>query len=452
MSQKSVIDDLFLPNAQNLQVAEVEIEREKIIPDFGSKFVGFGSCFAANMRQHLESFGFHFFFTSEISAHYSTETIANILDIVSGQKEVSDEDLYGISEEDIFLYRCHFKHRFYGPDARERALTRMHELIALVKTAIRNADFILITLGTSRVTRLKSNGQAMAAVIQLPPEHWTLEMLTPEENLAHLRRIFRSLAIIRDGQPFKAFLTVSPQRYLFGQLLHPGKPSHGGTAVVDNFLSKATLRVAIDRFIAERQHETGDATQIRYFPAFEIVYEELRQFESLAHYDLCHIDQIHTPQRVVKKFLLAYASDMVLDQVVTVTGVRSDLREMERLISGGMATDSPEVERRVDSMLERLGRFGEELTPPGIGLVYHLTQHYRPGQPIDALRFRHLGFGNRLALARNAAAQGDRLVARRMAEELTQELGPRRTQDPDAGREIEHRIYDEAMEFLRKIA
>jgi hypothetical protein len=437
----------FLSTAQILDVAEVDVNREPLLSDFGSKFVGFGSCFAVNMRRILESFGFEFFFTSEISAHYNTETIANIFEFISGEREPGLDDLYTVAPRDVFLYRCHFKHRFYGDDAGERALARMRELIGLARTALENADFILITLGTSRVTRLKSNGQALAAVIQLDREHWTLESLSVEENIKHLRRVFRSLAVIRRGRPIKAFLTVSPQRYLFGQILLSGQ-SGDGSAVVDNFLSKAILRVAVDRFIQEGA-EGGD---IRYFPAFEIVYEELRQFESLAHYDLCHIDQIHTPQRVIKKFLQAYGSDAVLDQIVAMTEIRHERQEMERLISGGMPKDAPEIQRRVDAMLTRLAGFGVELAPPGIGLTYYLIQHYRPGQSIRGMEFRHMGFGNRLALARNAAAEGDRILARRIALELVDELDGRRTHDPEAGREIEHRVHDEAVEFLRQNA
>jgi hypothetical protein len=195
-----------------------------------------------------------------------------------------------------------------------------------------------------------------------------------------------------------------------------------------------------------------DGLEIDYFPAFEIVYEELRQFETLSHYDFVHIDQIHTPERVVKKFLQAYAGDAVLEQIVALTEVRGELHETGRLLTGGMTKSAPEIRRRVDAMLARLAAFGEELCPPGIGLTYHLIENYCPDRSIRDFSFRYMGFGNRLALARAHAAAGDKATARDMAGALLEALGERRSQDPDAGRDIEHRIYDEAAEFLRVLS
>lgn len=437
----------FLTNAQIIETAEIEMDREVLFGDFGTRFVGFGSCFALNIRRHLESFGFNFFFTSEISAHYNTETLANILEFIAGEREPSEADLYEVGPEDVFLYRCHFKHRFYGKDAKERALARMRGLIAAVRAALEETDVVLVTLGTARVLRLNANSEVIAAAIQVPAEHWRLETLSLQQNLANLRRILASLAKICRKRPLRVFFTVSPQRYLFGHVMRPGSPSYGGTALVDNFLGKAMLRVAVEQTVAEGY---GDL-DLRYFPAFEIVYEELRQFETLAHYDFVHIDQVHTPERVVKKFLAAYASDGVLDQIVALTRVRGELHEMGRLLTGGMAKDAPEIRRRVDAMLGLLSSFGEDLCPPGIGLTYHLVQTYCPDRSIRDLRFRHLGFGNRLALARDAAAGGEIEQARRMTLELMEALAERRSQDPDAGRDIEHRVYDEAAAFLQTL-
>lgn len=447
MSEEKISYTNFLNTAQITEVAEVGIDPEPILQDFGQSFVGFGSCFAQNMRRHLESFGFKFFFTSEISAHYNTETLANILEFIAGEREPGEADLYTVAPGDVFLYRCHFKHRFYGADAAERALARMRALIAAARAALEETDVVLITLGTARVLRLNANNEVLSAVIGVEHAHWTPDLLSLEQNVANLRRVLRCLGKICRKRPLRVFFTVSPQRYLFGHLLKPGAPSHGGMALVDNFLGKAMLRVAVEQ-VVEAGHGELD---LRYFPAFEIVYEELRQFETLSHYDFVHIDQVHTPERVVKKFLQAYAGDGVLEQIVALTEVRGGLHEMGRLLSGGLPKDAPEIRGRVDAMLERLAAFGEELCPPGIGLTYHLIQTYRPDRSIRSLRFRHMGFGNRLAVARAAAAEGDRDEARRIAGELVEALAERRSQDPDAGRDIEHRIHDEAIDFLRTI-
>lgn len=436
----------FLNTAQITEVAEVGLDREAILSDFGQRFVGFGSCFAQNLRRHLEAFGFNFFFNSEISAHYNTETLANILEFIEGKRHPSEDDLYNVGDEDVFLYRCNFKHRFYGPGAAERALERMRGLIASARNALEGADCVLITLGTARVLRLHSNGEVLAAVVGVDQAHWKLDFLPVEANLANLRRVIASLKRSRRDRPLTVFVTVSPQRYLFGHVMKPGQKSYEGTALVDNFLSKSVLRVAVDELVKE---DHGSVV-VKYFPAFEIVYEELRQFETLSHYDFVHIDQVHTPERVVKKFLQAYASDAVLDQLVATTEVRSALHEMGRLLNGGMDRSHPEIQRRVDGMLARMAAFGEELTPPMIGITYHLLQNYRPGTSISDLAFRHMGYGNRLAIAKEAAARQDFDLARRLVGDLLREIEGRRTMDPDAGRDIEHHVYDEAVQLLRQ--
>lgn len=393
--------DTFMLNAQSVKLPEIELRHQPLIKTIGEKFVGFGSCFAQNLQRTMIPFGFNMWFNTDICAHYSTESMANIFEFIAGRKEPSEEDLLPLSDERVFLYRCFFKHFFHGPDSATTALTRMKGLVDEARRAVCDADSVVITLGTSWVLRLRFNNSVVCTAGGVPYTEWDMEFLSVEQNVQQLLRILEYIRETRGGKPTKVFFSVSPQRYLFGHFLRPGAPPEAGEALVDNFLSKATLRLAIEQ--AVRQCPAG--IQAFYFPAFEIVYEEFRVFESLAHYDYTHIEQAHVPAGVVKRFLHSYASEEVLEQLVAYSHTRTDMDVLNRLRQGGLPDEVPQIASLARDMLGRLERFGDQLSPALI--EHYLTLKDVLKQPIGGGHlpaFQYMTLQNRLSVARRLAA------------------------------------------------
>ena len=118
-----------------------------------------------------------------------------------------------------------------------------------------------LTLGTNHVYRLKETGEIVDNCEKRPQSLFTEEELTVDECAAYLQK---AIAILRKRNPeVKVVLTVSPIRYR--------KYGYHGSQ-----LSKATLLLAT--------HQMADAS---YFPAYEIVNDELRDYRFYAE-DMLH--------------------------------------------------------------------------------------------------------------------------------------------------------------------
>ena len=128
-----------------------------------------------------------------------------------------------------------------------------------------------LTLGTNRVYILNETGEIVDNCRKRPQRLFTERELTVDECAAYLRQAVGELA--RRDPDVRVVLTVSPIRYAkYG--------FHGSQ------LSKATLLMAADR-LAESD------PRCTYFPAYEIVIDELRDYRFYAP------DMLHPSQQAV---------------------------------------------------------------------------------------------------------------------------------------------------------
>ena len=116
---------------------------------------------------------------------------------------------------------------------------------------------VFITLGTNHVYRLKSTGEIVDNGEKRPASLFQEEELTVEECVEYLQK---AILILREKIPdVHIVLTVSPIRYR--------KYGYHGSQ-----LSKATLLLAVQK-VCENLCES-----VTYFPAYEIVNDELRDY------------------------------------------------------------------------------------------------------------------------------------------------------------------------------
>ena len=112
-----------------------------------------------------------------------------------------------------------------------------------------------ITLGTNHVYHLKETGEIVDNCQKRPQSMFTEEELSVDECADYL---MQAISILRDINPeMNIVLTVSPIRYR----------KYG---YHDSQLSKATLLLAINKVL--------DNSGISYFPAYEILNDELRDY------------------------------------------------------------------------------------------------------------------------------------------------------------------------------
>jgi hypothetical protein len=125
---------------------------------------------------------------------------------------------------------------------------------------------VFLTLGTNHVYRLKATGEIVDNCQKRPQSLFTEEELTVEACVDYLTR---AIEMLRQVNPdVHVVLTVSPIRYR--------KYGYHGSR-----LSKATLLLAVEEICAHRY------PSVAYFPAYEIVDDELRDYRFYAE-DMLH--------------------------------------------------------------------------------------------------------------------------------------------------------------------
>jgi len=145
---------------------------------------------------------------------------------------------------------------------------------------------VIITLGTNHVYILKETDEIVDNCMKRPQKLFREEKLSVDECADYLSR---AVAILKERNPeVKVIFTVSPIRYAkYG--------FHGSQ------LSKATLLLAVDKLV------TASPESISYFPAYEIMNDELRD------YRFYQPDMLHPSEQAVdyiyERFAETYFSE-----------------------------------------------------------------------------------------------------------------------------------------------
>ena len=147
-------------------------------------------------------------------------------------------------------------------------------------------EVAVLTLGTNHVYILKETGEIVDNCCKRPQRLFREELLTVDVCLDYLSRAVETL--LSRNPDVRVVVTVSPIRY--------AKYGFHGSA-----LSKAVLLLAADRLVA------AYPDVVEYFPAYEIVNDELRDYRFYAE------DMLHPSQQAVayiwERFAEAFFSE-----------------------------------------------------------------------------------------------------------------------------------------------
>lgn len=137
---------------------------------------------------------------------------------------------------------------------------------------LKKSNWLIITLGTSIVYRLKSTNQIVANCHKIPSSEFHKEFLSTEEIIDDFNKTFNYL---RNQIPnLNVILTVSPVR-------------HVKDGLIENNLSKSILLAAVHDIVLGQD-------KVSYFPSYEIVIDELRDYRFYKK------DMIHPSEEAVE--------------------------------------------------------------------------------------------------------------------------------------------------------
>lgn len=236
-----------------------------------------GSCFADEMGSRLKAAGFNVM-VNPFGTLYNPESIAAAVERLGSAAPFTEADCVEMGAGAARI--CSFSHHtsFSRPSA-EEFLAVANDALERAAEFWRGCNRVIVTLGTAMVWR--RGGVTVSNCLKRPAREFTHEMLDDAAVQAALRRIVgagsaagsvSSLASPALPAPLagKSFLfTVSPIRHL-------------SLGAHNNTLSKARLQLSLDAFL-----QSDEGTCCTYFPAYEILLDELRDYRFYAE-DMCH--------------------------------------------------------------------------------------------------------------------------------------------------------------------
>ncbi len=228
---------------------------------FSDKIMMLGSCFSDNIGNQLKDFGFDVC-VNPFGTLYNPISIRHSIALLLENERFSEHDCIMMgSGAELF---CSFRHHTsFARRTREDFLENANAALEQARAFFRNCSKVIITLGTSWCFRHLQNDEIVSNCLKRDAREFAREMI-PAEGTAE------TLVWIMKSCPDKEFIfTVSPIR-------HFKDGAHG------NQLSKASLLLGIDKAIARAEKGKAD-----YFPAYEIVMDELRDYRFYAE-DMCH--------------------------------------------------------------------------------------------------------------------------------------------------------------------
>ena len=214
-----------------------------------AKCVALGSCFADRIGARMGE-SYLRVETNPVGIHYNPVSLARSLASHSAPQLIAHQGRWRSLD--------HHGH-LSGPTPQEchRALSSAEERL---QKALEHADVMLLTLGTAQVFEIITTGRIVANCHRLPQSLFRRRRLTLQESMEALSPPLNRWLEKDEGR--KVILTVSPVRYLRDGL-------------VDNSRGKSVLLLTCGEL------EAGHP-RIEYFPAFEILTDELRDYRFYA--------------------------------------------------------------------------------------------------------------------------------------------------------------------------
>ncbi|WP_396181930.1 GSCFA domain-containing protein [Flavobacterium sp.] len=241
----------------------IPTQKSDFLIDYSSKLVSFGSCFAENMGNKFDYYKF-LTLINPFGIIFNPISLEKILLRSIHKKYFTENDIFYHNE----AWHCFEVHSELSNPEKEKFLTKLNQLIDATNGHVENTTHCLITLGTSWVYRHIESDTIVANCHKVPQKLFTKELLSTADIEASLKRIVSKIQVVNPNCKF--IFTISPVR-------------HSKDGFVENNVSKSHLITALYHFLS-------NATSSIYFPSYEIMMDELRDYRFYAE-DMLHPNQ-----------------------------------------------------------------------------------------------------------------------------------------------------------------
>ncbi len=238
-----------------------DIHESEIKINYDSNLIFMGSCFSDNIGKKIKELKFPVLI-NPFGVLYNPVSIANSIDNIINNTKFSEQDLHFFNNKWFSFYH---HSDFSGKDKTE-CLSRINNSTELAHQRLRNADFLFLTFGTSRVYLHKKTAEIVSNCHKLPEKEFSRKLLEINEIVETIEQMTSKLFAFNPS--LNIVFTLSPVR-------------HWKDGAIGNMQSKARLLIAIDKI-------TSSINNCSYFPSYEIVMDDLRDYRFYAG-DMIHL-------------------------------------------------------------------------------------------------------------------------------------------------------------------
>lgn len=231
--------------------------------DYSAQMISLGSCFADNIGSKFQYFKFQIA-TNPFGIIFNPIAIESLVSRVVHHRKFTDDDIFFYND----LWHCFEVHSALSHPDKDFFLTNLNQILEEINILLTKSTHILITYGTSWVYRNIVTKKVVANCHKVPQNQFEKEILSVETIE---KSIQNTIDLVRSINPYCNFIfTISPVRHI-------------KDGFVENQRSKAHIITAIHNVQCTLQHSI-------YFPSYEIMMDELRDYRFYAE-DMLHPNQ-----------------------------------------------------------------------------------------------------------------------------------------------------------------
>jgi GSCFA family len=274
---------------------EVKIESNPGYLGYEHSSLSIGSCFADEIGKNLKNAGF------DISVN-PFGVIFNPVSILQLIQNALDGEL----RESLFLERD-LKHFHYGyhssvfGSSKEDIKEKIEGIQYNVQRKLLEGDRLFLTLGTAWAWRLSNEQAIVANCHKMPSNLFKKELINLDRLEEFSQKLFSRL--FEQNPKLKVMLSVSPIR-------------HTKEGLHENNLSKSVLHLFENNLV-------NTFEQIEYFPAYELVVDELRDYRFYKE------DLVHPTDQAVDYVINQFQKSFFNEQTQQRFSLNAQLRKAE---------------------------------------------------------------------------------------------------------------------------
>lgn len=268
---------------------KVDISRKLLQLTHEDSMLLIGSCFADNIGGKLNEAHFDCC-VNPFGTLYNPLSIRKTLaDIIKGRGyETGDTELF----EHEGVWHSWMHHTRFSSTDKNNLVEKINTSIKEAHEHLKKCSLLIVTLGSAYVYRLKDDARIVANCHKMNEKLFDRKRLAVDEIVSEWLPLLDELREI--NPQIKVMFTVSPIR-------HKRDGFHA------NQLSKATLLLAADSLCEER------SDMCLYFPAYEIMMDELRDYRFYAD-DMVHPSTLAV-EYIWERFCDAFFNRKTMDKI-----------------------------------------------------------------------------------------------------------------------------------------